>query len=76
MALMCFIPILAKSRSDDTGDIACWFVDTDYNEESFFARHAYFLGANDPYKSPQDYPQIRNQSGSLGHSQKRHIPAF
>ena len=31
--------------------IACWFIDTDYNEESFFVRHAYFLGANDPYKS-------------------------
>ena len=28
-----------------------WFIDTDYNEESFFVRHAYFLGANDPYKS-------------------------
>ena len=31
--------------------IACWFIDTDYNEESFFVRHAYFLGAGDPYKS-------------------------
>ena len=29
--------------------IACWFIDTDYNEESFFVRHAYFLGANDTY---------------------------
>jgi adenine-specific DNA-methyltransferase len=26
-------------------------LDTDYNEESFFVRHAYFLGAGDPYKS-------------------------
>jgi len=32
-------------------EIACWFVDTDYNEESFFVRHAYFLGANDPYSA-------------------------
>jgi len=31
--------------------IACWFIDTDYNEESFFVRHAYFLGATDPYKA-------------------------
>ena len=46
-----FHPNSGEIRSDDTGDIACWFVDTDYNEESFFARHAYFLGANDPYKS-------------------------
>ena len=30
---------------------AFWFIDTDYNEESFFVRHAYFLGANDPYKA-------------------------
>ncbi len=32
-----------------TDDIACWFLDTDYNEESFFVRHAYFTGADDPY---------------------------
>ena len=40
-------------RSDDTDGIACWFVDTDYNGESFFVRHAYFLGAQagDPYKA-------------------------
>lgn len=31
--------------------IACWFVDTNYNGESFFVRHAYFLGQNDPYKA-------------------------
>ncbi len=31
--------------------IACWFIDTAYNEESFFVRHAYFLGASDPYQS-------------------------
>ena len=40
-----------KVRSDDTDGIACWFLDTNYNGESFFVRHAYFLGANDPYKS-------------------------
>ena len=38
-------------RSDGPDDIACWFVDTDYNEESFSVRHAYFLGANDPYQA-------------------------
>ena len=38
-------------RSGDTKSIAAWFIDTNYNEESFFVRHAYFLGANDPYKS-------------------------
>ena len=30
---------------------SCWFIDTDYNQESFFVRHAYVLGASDPYKS-------------------------
>ena len=34
-----------------TTAIACWFIDTDYNEESCFVRHAYFLGANDPYNA-------------------------
>ena len=44
-------PATGQVRSDDTDGIACWFVDTDYNEESFFVRQAYFLGAGDPYKS-------------------------
>ena len=38
-------------RSDSADGIACWFIDTDYNEESFFVRQAYFLGANDPYSA-------------------------
>ena len=46
-----FDPRTGKVRSDSADGIACWFIDTDYNEESFFVRHAYFLGANDPYKS-------------------------
>jgi adenine-specific DNA-methyltransferase len=44
-------PNTGDIRSNDVRDIAAWFIDTDYNEESFFVRHAYFLGANDPYKS-------------------------
>ena len=46
-----FHPNTGEIRSDSTDGIACWFIDTDYNSESFFVRHAYFLGANDPYKS-------------------------
>ncbi|MGH7117427.1 MAG: DNA methyltransferase, partial [Acetobacteraceae bacterium] len=46
-----FDPNTGEIRSNDTAGIAAWFIDTDYNEESFFVRHAYFLGANDPYKS-------------------------
>ncbi len=46
-----FHPNSGEIRSDGPDGIACWFVDTDYNEESFFVRQAYFLGANDPYKA-------------------------
>ncbi|MBS0217720.1 MAG: site-specific DNA-methyltransferase [Proteobacteria bacterium] len=46
-----FHPSTGEVRSDGAEGIACWFIDTDYNEESFFVRHAYFLGANDPYKA-------------------------
>ena len=46
-----FHPSTGKVESSGPDGIACWFIDTDYNEESFFVRHAYFLGANDPYKS-------------------------
>jgi adenine-specific DNA-methyltransferase len=46
-----FHPNTGEVRSDGPEGIACWFIDTDYNEESFFVRHAYFLGASDPYRS-------------------------
>ncbi len=46
-----FHPGSGEVRSDGAEGIACWFIDTDYNEESFFVRHAYFLGAEDPYKA-------------------------
>jgi len=42
-------PTTGQIRSASTDDIACWFVDTDYNGESFFVRHAYFTGADEPY---------------------------
>jgi adenine-specific DNA-methyltransferase len=46
-----FHPNTGEVRSDGADGIACWFIDSDYNEESFFVRHAYFLGANDPYRA-------------------------
>ncbi|WP_204105271.1 MULTISPECIES: site-specific DNA-methyltransferase [Spirulina sp. CCY15215] len=46
-----FHPQSGEIRASNADAIACWFIDTDYNEESFFVRHAYFLGASDPYKS-------------------------
>lgn len=43
-------PTTGTIRSNDTSQIALWMIDTDYNEESFFVRHCYFTGGNDPYK--------------------------
>ena len=46
-------PTTGEIRSHTTDDIACWFIDTNYNGESFFVRHAYFTGAGEPYKRLQ-----------------------
>ncbi|MBK8870343.1 MAG: site-specific DNA-methyltransferase [Elusimicrobia bacterium] len=43
-------PTTGEIRSHSTDDIACWFIDTDYNGESFFVRHAYFTGNDEPYE--------------------------
>ncbi len=43
-------PTTGEIRSNSTDDIACWFIDTNYNDESFFVRHAYFTGADEPYE--------------------------
>ncbi|MFH0812684.1 MAG: site-specific DNA-methyltransferase [Pseudomonadota bacterium] len=43
-------PTTGQIRSNSTDDIACWFIDTDYNSESFFVRHAYFTSADEPYE--------------------------
>lgn len=52
-ALDVYDPTTGQIRSSSTDDIACWFLDTNYNGESFFVRHAYFTGADDPYKKLQ-----------------------
>lgn len=44
-----YYPTTGQIRSASTNDIACWFIDTSYNGESFFVRHAYFTGADAPY---------------------------
>jgi len=46
-----FHPNTGEVRSDGSEGIACWFIDSEYNEESFFVRQAYFLGAGDPYSA-------------------------
>jgi adenine-specific DNA-methyltransferase len=43
-------PTTGQIRNSSTDDIACWFIDTEYNDASFFVRHAYFTGAEDPYE--------------------------
>ncbi|PWS34343.1 site-specific DNA-methyltransferase [Falsiroseomonas bella] len=40
--------VRSSGRVED--DVACWFVDTDYDGDSFFVRHAYFLGGKDPFE--------------------------
>jgi len=43
-------PTTGEVRPSSVDDIACWFIDTQYNGESFFVRHAYFTGADQPYE--------------------------
>ncbi len=43
-------PTTGEIRNSSTDDIACWFIDTAYNGESFFVGHAYFTGAGEPYE--------------------------
>ena len=68
-----FDPNTGEIRSGDTKGIAAWFIDTDYNEESFFVRHAYFLGANDPYKSLEDGAARRDRRGRVGDALPRRL---
>jgi adenine-specific DNA-methyltransferase len=60
-------PTTGVVRSSSTDDIACWLLDTAYDEESFFVRHAYFTGAGDPYER-QARAARRDRRGRLGHS--------
>jgi adenine-specific DNA-methyltransferase len=46
-------PTTGVVRASSTDDIACWFIDTDYDGEQFFVRHAYFTGADNPYEKLQ-----------------------
>ncbi len=43
-------PTTGEIRSNRTDEIACWFIDSEYNGESFLVRHAYFTGADEPYE--------------------------
>ena len=65
-------PITGQVRSSSTDDIACWFIDTDYNGECFFVRHAYFLGADDPYGKLKLRPPSRERRGSMVNALQHH----
>jgi adenine-specific DNA-methyltransferase len=43
-------PNTGEVRSNETDQVALWMIDTAYNGESFFVRHCYFTGGQDPYK--------------------------
>jgi adenine-specific DNA-methyltransferase len=43
-------PTTGAVRSGGTEGIALWMIDTSYDDEQFFVRHAYFSGQGDPYK--------------------------
>ncbi|MDF1597618.1 MAG: site-specific DNA-methyltransferase [Acidimicrobiia bacterium] len=57
-------PTTGEVRSSSTDDIACWFIDTNYNQESFFVRHAYFTGGDEPYDRLQRTLRTEIDEGS------------
>ena len=69
-----FHPSTGEVRSDGAEGIACWFIDTDYNDESFFVRHAYFLGANDPYKALKTTLKAEINDEAWEYAPQRHLP--
>ena len=69
-----FHPNTGEVRSDGAEGIACWFIDTDYNEESFFRTTRLLPRRERPLQKPQDNPKSRNQRRRLGHLKQRHQP--
>ena len=65
-------PTTGEIRNNTTDDIACWFIDTNYNGESFFVRHAYFTGADKPYEKLQRAlkAEINEEAWSMLYSTK------
>jgi adenine-specific DNA-methyltransferase len=43
-------PTTGEVRSNATDQVALWMIDTDYDGSSFYVRHCYFTGGQDPYK--------------------------
>jgi len=47
-------PTTGEIRSHTTDQIACWFIDTNYDGDSFFVRHAYFIFEHKLWAWPTD----------------------
>ena len=59
-------PTTGAVRSHSTDDIACWFIDTDYDGESFFVRHAYFCGGDEAVREAEKGATGRDRRGRMG----------
>ena len=68
-----FHPNTGEVRSDGSEGIACWFIDTDYNQESFLRPPRLLPGRRRPLQVAEDHPQGRNRRGRLGHAAQRHV---
>ena len=69
-------PTTGQIRSASTDDIACWFIDSNYNSESFLVRHAYFTGTKEPYEKPQTDTEGGDRRSFLEQSVQHGEPAI
>lgn len=44
-------PTTGQIRADSKDDIACWFIDMNYNDKSFSMRHTYFTTGDNSYRT-------------------------
>jgi len=71
-----FHPTTGEVRSDDADGIACWFIDTDYDEQSFFVRPCVLSRRGRPLRRAQDHAQGRDRPAGLGEPPERHLAAI
>lgn len=68
-----FHPSTGEVRSDGADGVACWFIDTDYNEE--FLRSARVLSRRQrPLQCAQDDAQGGDQRRRVGDAEQRYVP--
>jgi len=59
-------PTTGVVRSNSTDDIACWFIDTNYNAESFFVRQCVFHRRRRPVRKAEARTPRRHRRSCLG----------